>query len=50
MYGESEDESFCRETASGSEIYTREYTKATVTMDCAKFEGTSKMKASDGHE
>ena len=44
-YGEPEDGSFCHETANGSEIFTREYTKATVTMDCAKFEGTITMKA-----
>ena len=41
---------FCRETATGSKIFTREYKKATVTLDCAKFEGTSNMMASDAHE
>ena len=35
----------CVETAPNSSIFTREYTKATVQVDCAKWEGTVTMHA-----
>jgi hypothetical protein len=35
----------CKETVPGSsEIFTREYSKAVVQMDCRKWEGTVTMK------
>ena len=35
----------CKETASGSGIFSREYGKATVTWDCNKGQGDITMKA-----
>lgn len=35
---------FCAETASGSGIFTREWTKATITLDCNAFNATIVMK------
>jgi hypothetical protein len=37
--------SHCVETARGSGVFTREWSKATTTIDCNKWEGTIKMKA-----
>jgi hypothetical protein len=34
----------CSETAPGSNVFVREYSKATVTMDCAAWKGQIKMK------
>jgi hypothetical protein len=34
----------CKETAAGSGIFTREWSKATVSMDCNKWEGKITMK------
>jgi hypothetical protein len=34
----------CAETAPGSGVFTREYTKAAVKVDCANWEGTITMK------
>jgi hypothetical protein len=34
----------CAETASGSGVFKREYTKATVTMDCKSWKGKLEMK------
>lgn len=34
----------CKETGAGTGIFTREWTKASVTMDCNKWEGTVTMK------
>ena len=33
----------CEETADGSEVFTRKWTKSTVTVDCAKYEATVVM-------
>jgi hypothetical protein len=31
----------CKETSPGSDVFTREYTKATITLDCTvRFEAT----------
>lgn len=37
-------EGLCKETASGSQVFVREYSKATIQMDCNKWEGIVKMK------
>ena len=34
----------CKETADASQVFTREYSKATVTMDCRAWKGTVIMK------
>eukprot|EP01050_Picozoa_sp_SAG11_P028891 SAG11_NODE_7915_length_1081_cov_1.298371_1_plen_61_part_00 len=34
----------CKESATGSEVFTREYSKSTVTMDCKAWKGSIKMK------
>ena len=34
----------CKETATGSDIFTREFSKSTVTMDCKLWKGSVKMK------
>ena len=34
----------CKETAAGSEVFTREYTKSTVSLDCKAWKGSIKMK------
>ena len=36
---------FCAETAPSSGVFTRDYTKATVSMDCNAYKGTVTMKA-----
>ena len=41
-YGEPQG--FCHETSSGSEVFQREYTRATITMDCGNFKGSIEMK------
>lgn len=41
-YGEPVD-TRCMETAPGSEIFTRKWTKATVDLDCKNWVGTIKM-------
>ena len=43
-YGEPIDAQLCKESGRGSGIFTREFTKATVQMDCGKWEGTITMK------
>ena len=35
----------CRETAPGSEVFLREWTKATVQMDCRTWTATFTMKS-----
>jgi hypothetical protein len=35
---------FCAETAPGSQVFTREYSQASVTMDCTAWKGTVTMK------
>ena len=35
---------FCAETGPGSGVFTREWTKATVTLDCNSFNATIAMK------
>jgi hypothetical protein len=42
-YGEPVDE-FCSETATGSGVFTREWSKVSVSMDCNTWTGTLKMK------
>ena len=37
-YGEPEE--LCYETATGSEVFTRKWTNATVTLDCKNWVGT----------
>ena len=34
----------CKETAANSGVFTREFSKSTVQMDCNKWAGTIKMK------
>ena len=34
----------CKETAPNSGIFTRDYSKSTVQMDCGKWQGTITMK------
>eukprot|EP00035_Acanthoeca_spectabilis_P030665 m.10340 g.10340 ORF g.10340 m.10340 type:complete len:569 (+) comp4307_c0_seq1:82-1788(+) len=45
-YGEPVDP-ICSETAAGSGVFTREWTKASVKMDCNSYEGTIIMKPSE---
>merc|ERR1711871_1308114 len=42
-YGEPTE--LCRETAPDSQIFTREWTKASVKMNCASYEATITMKS-----
>ena len=39
-YGEPVDGALCKETAADSEIFTREFSKATVQLDCKQWKGT----------
>ena len=41
-YGEPSN--LCSETAPGSGVFTREWTRASVKMDCAAYVGTITMK------
>jgi hypothetical protein len=41
-YGEPS--ALCAETAPGSGVFTRDYSRATVSMDCASWTGTVTMK------
>ena len=34
----------CKETSAGSEVFTRDFSKATVQMDCKAWQGTITMK------
>lgn len=47
-YGEPTE--LCKETAPGSEIFVRDWTKATVQMDCNTFTPTLTMKATDDEQ
>ena len=45
-YGEpaAGEAGLCKETSAGSEVFTREYSKATVQMDCKEWKGEITMK------
>merc|ERR1712110_139576 len=43
-YGEPTD--LCKETAVGSGVFTREWTKASIKMDCPSYKATITMKGS----
>jgi hypothetical protein len=43
-YGEPLPNSYCEETSPGSGVYTREWTKASVRLDCNSFEAKIEMK------
>ena len=43
-YGEPVGGALCKETAANSEIFTREYSKASVQLDCKAWKGTVTMK------
>ena len=43
-YGEPTDGTLCKETATNSEVFTREYSKATVQLDCKAWKGTITKK------
>lgn len=43
-YGEPVGGALCKETAANSEIFTREYSKASVQLDCKAWKGTITMK------
>ena len=42
-YGEPTDD-HCVETTAGSGVFTREWSKASIAMDCTKWEATITMK------
>ena len=43
-YGEPVGGQLCKESAPNSEIFTREFTKSTVSLDCKAWKGSIKMK------
>lgn len=56
-YGEPLDDAsaagkkqICKETSDGSGIFTREYTKSSIKMDCNKWQGTITMKSTDAQK